>query len=186
MKKLLSVILAGLMVLSLTACGESAPKGEKLNMVVEAKGMEEGTVYSADIYYEPVETVKVSSSYENRQEFLDEAQNIDIEFRLCSDSTYGNNKKKDESEEGYREFKVGEFDAYAYHYSDNCQKVYVFLDGSAESSEQARYMVITVAPYEKFGDLTGEMVFEMEYVQNIINSITYNGLIAPGAEPEAE
>ena len=47
-------------------------------------------------------------------------------------------------------------------------------------------MVITVAPYEKFGDLTGEMVFEMEYVQNIINSITYNGLIVPGAETEAE
>ena len=184
MKKLLAVIFTGIMVLSLVACG--GPKGEKLNMVAEAKGMGEGAVYSADIYYEPVETVEVSSSYANRQEFLDETQNIDIEFRLCSDSTYGNNKKIDAEEEGFREFKVGEFDAYAYHYSDNCQKVYVFLDGSAESSEQARYMVITVEPYEKFGEETGEMVLEKKYVQNIINSITYNGLILPGAETEAE
>ena len=75
MKKLLSVILVGLMVLSLAACGgniesgtssdvsgtEEAPKGEKLNMVTEAKGMEEGTVYSADIYYVPSETVGQTS-----------------------------------------------------------------------------------------------------------------------------
>ena len=28
--------------------------------------------------------------------------------------------------------------------------------------------------------------YQMEFVQNVINSITYNGLVAPGAETEAE
>ena len=186
MKKLLSVILAGLMVLSLAACGGGGPKGEKLNMVTEAKGMEEGTVYSADIYYEPTETVEVSSSYENRQEIKDKEQNIELKFRLANDSTFGNNKKTHSSKNGYTEFKVGDFDAYAYHFSDTMYKIYVLLDGSAESAKQAQYMDITVAPYDKGSDTTGEQVYEMEYVKNVINSITYNGLVAPGAETEAE
>ena len=91
MKKILSLLLVGIMIISLAACG--GPKGEKLNMVAEAKGMEEGTVYSADIYYEPTETVEVSSSYANRQEIKDKEQNIELEFRLANDTTFGNNKK---------------------------------------------------------------------------------------------
>ena len=88
----------------------------------------------------------------------------------------------DENRDGYTEFKVGDFDAYAYHYSNTRYLVYVFLDGSAESSMQARYMWVEVAPFDKGSDTTGEQIFEMEYVQNIINSVTYNGLITPGAE----
>lgn len=184
MKKLLSILLVGIMILSLAACG--GPKGEKLNMVAEAKGMEEGTVYSADIYYEPIETVEVSSSYANRQEIKDKEQNIELEFRLANDTTFGNNKKTHSSKNGYIEFKVGDYDAYAYHFSNTMYKIYVLLDGSAESAKQAQYMDITVAPYDKGSDTTGEQVYEMEYVKNVINSITYNGLVAPGAETEAE
>ena len=186
MKKILSLLLVGIMIISLAACGGGAPKGEKLNMVAEAKGMEEGTVYSADIYYEPTETVEVSSSYANRQEIKDKEQNIALEFRLANDTTFGNNKKTHSSKNGYTEFKVGDYDAYAYHFSNTMYKIYVLLDGSAESAKQAQYMDITVAPYDKGSDTTGEQVYEMEYVKNVINSITYNGLVAPGAETEAE
>lgn len=188
MKKVLSVILVGIMVFAFASCGgekavvDTAPKGENLNMVAEAKGLEEGAVYSADIYYEPVETVEVSSSYANRQEIADKEQNIDLEFRLANDTTFGNNKKIHSAEEGYTEFKVCDFDAYAYHFSNTMYKVYVLLEGTDESAKQAQYMDITVAPWDKGSDTTGEMVFEMEYVQNVINSITYNGLITPGTE----
>lgn len=194
MKKVLAFILAGVMVMSLTACGGggekadggSAPKGEKLNMVAEAKGMGEGAVYSADIYYEPAETVEVSSPNENSHEFKDKTRNFTLKFRLLSDSTFGNNKKKDAEKEGYTEFKVGAYDAYAYHYSNTRYLVYIFLDGSTESAAQARYMWVELAPFDKGSETTGEQVFEMEYVKNIINSVTYNGLITPGAEPAAE
>ena len=36
MKKILSLLLVGIMIISLAACGGGAPKGEKLNMVAEA------------------------------------------------------------------------------------------------------------------------------------------------------
>ena len=49
MKKLLSVILAGIMVLSLAACGGGAPKGEKLSMTTEKKGSPTGEMYAVDV-----------------------------------------------------------------------------------------------------------------------------------------
>ena len=66
MKKLLSVILVGIMVLSLAACG--GPKGEKLSMTTEKKGSQTGEMYSADVYYEPAEAITVTSDYDNKQE----------------------------------------------------------------------------------------------------------------------
>ena len=81
MKKLLSIILAGIMVLSLVACGGASkgenpdaaieesvsPTGEKLSMTIDKSGSQTGEKYAADVYYEPADAITVEAPYENQQ-----------------------------------------------------------------------------------------------------------------------
>lgn len=183
MKKLLSVILAGIMVLSLAACGGGAPKGEKLSMTIEKKGSQTGEMYSADVYYEPAEAITVTSDYDNKQEIKNSENNTLVKFDLYSDTTYTNNKNKaKEAEDDYKEIKIGDYDGYAYSYSKNTYRVFVRFEGVDEASMQNCYMRIDVRPADGNMDTDASALYEGEYVQSIVKTLTYNGIVTPEAE----
>ena len=183
MKKLLSVILAGIMVLSLAACGGGAPKGEKLSMTIEKKGSQTGEMYSADVYYEPAEAITVTSDYDNKQEIKNSENNTLVKFDLYSDTTYTNNKNKaKEAEDDYKEIKIGDYDGYAYSFSKNTYYVFVRFDGVDEPTMQNCYMRIKVKPTDNNMDTDASALYESKYVQNIVKTLTYNGIVTPEAE----
>jgi len=181
MKKLLSGVLVGIMILSLAACG--GPKGEKLSMTTEKKGSQTGEMYSADVYYEPAEAITVESDYENKQLIKNTENNISIEFALHSDTTYTNNKNKaKEKEDDYKEIKIGDYDGYAYSFSKNTYYVFVRFEGVDEPTMQNCYMRIEVRPADGSMDTDASALYEGEYVQNIVKTLTYNGIVTPEAE----
>ena len=183
MKKLLSVILAGIMVLSLAACGGGAPKGEKLSMTTEKKGSQTGEMYAVDVYYEPAEAITVESDYENKQLIKNTENNISIEFAIHSDTTYTNNKNAaKEKEDDYKEIKIGDYDGYAYSFSKNTYYVFVRFDGVDEPTMQNCYMRIKVKPTDSDMDTEASALYEGEYVQSIVKTLTYNGIVTPEAE----
>ena len=181
MKKILAGFLAVLMILSLAACG--GPKGEKLNMIIEKKGSQTGEMYSADVYYEPAEAITVESDYKHNQNIKNTENNTLLEFALYSDSTYTNNKNKaKEKEDDYKEIKIGDYDGYAYSLSKNTYYVFVRFEGVDESGEQNRFMRIEVRPADGSMDTDASALYESEYVQNIVKTLTYNGIVTPEAE----
>lgn len=193
MKKLLSVLLIGIMVLMLVACGGEggkvenpeveAPKGEKLSMTIEKKGSPTGEMYAVDVYYEPAEAITVESDYENKQFIANTENNVSIEFDLYSDTTYTNNKNAaKEKEDDYKEIKIGDYDGYGYSFSKNTYYVFVRFDGVDEPTMQNCYMRIKVKPTDYNMDTDASLLYEGEYVQNIVKTLTYNGVVTPGAE----
>ena len=181
MKKVLAVVLAGLMVLSMVACG--GPSGEKLNMTIEKKGSQTGEMYSSDVYYEPSESITVESDYANKQKIENTENNTLIEFDLYSDTTYTNNKNAaKEKEDDYKEIKIGDYDGYAYSYSKNTYYVFVRFDGVDEPTMQNCYMRIKVKPADYNMDTDASALYESEYVQDIVKTLTYNGVVTPEAE----
>ena len=176
MKKLLSVILAGIMAVAITACG--GPKGEKLSMTIDKSGSQTEEKYAADIYYEPAEGITVETPYENQQHIKNTQNNTLVKFDLYSDSTYTNNKNKaKEAEDDYKEIKIGDYDGYAYSFSKNTYHVFVRFEGVDEPAMQNCYMKIVVRPADSDMDTDALALYESEYVQKIVKTLTYNGIL---------
>lgn len=184
MKKFLSIILAGLMVLSLASCGS---KGEKITLYAETWEGDDVRL-AVDFYYpEGAEiTLEGEEEYPNWIDMHYESKNITIGPAIFEDTTFDANKEYDkENEDTYEEFKLNGYDCYGYE-SFGGYWIYVHLEEVSETTD--RYLVIDteVIDYGIDGTPEGKAHYEDEDIKKIIDSFEYRGVVAYPEEQEAE
>ena len=97
---------------------KKVPDGVKVAFITDT--YEGDTMKVSTDFYLPenagVKEIKVFDSSERCKTFADSVDNYKITIRLSESSTYPNNKasNKERESETYKEFKVGNYDAYAY------------------------------------------------------------------------
>ena len=184
MKRLLSVLLIGLILLSLTACGG---KGEKISLMQKTWEGDDVKV-SADLYYSPESKVTVENDEEKPHKTLikNEELNYQMEILLWEDSTFDNNKKsRKERMDTFTEFKIGKYDSYGYE-DFNGYMIFVHFEEVSETTD--RYMEIRIKQLS-FGEdsMEGIEFFENKEIRSIINSLEYNGVVEiPTEEDEKQ
>ncbi|MBQ8836136.1 MAG: hypothetical protein IJ002_01345 [Clostridia bacterium] len=191
MKKLLSVILAGLMVLALAACGDDNKgseenKGEKLTLYGETWEGDD-VMLAVDFYY-PADagiTLEGDEEYPNWIDMHYNDKNITISPAIFEDTTFDANKEyAKENEETYEEFKLNGYNCYAYE-DFGGYWIYVHLEELSETTD--RYLVIDTEVIDYSIDDTpeGKAHYEDKDIKKIIDSFEYRGLVEY-PEEEAE
>jgi len=182
MKKLLAVILAAAMLLSFAACG---PKGVKEEIVEYSTCEGEGFYLSAELYHPESYTVEQSEDYPNWLTLTNIEKNCEIKIGIYEDTTYDANKEYDkENEETYTEFKVGKYDAFGY---EDFGGYYINMHLEEVSETTDRYIVVQIETPDYSKDhLEGIQYFEDEEIKEIVESITYNGVLEVPEEEETE
>lgn len=186
MKKLLSIILASLMVLSLAACGGGS-KGEKLTLYAET--WEGDDVRLAVDFFYPENagiTLEGDEEYPNWIDMHYESKNITIGPALFEDTTFDANKEyAKEEEETYKEFKINGYDCYGYE-DFGGYWIYVHLEEVSETTD--RYMVIDTEIIDYSKDTPeGIAHYEDKDIKKIIESFVYNGIVEyPPVSEDAE
>lgn len=178
MKKLLALLLAMVMVLSMAACGgnggdDSGNKAPAKNlqaveMEIEASGLEDMTKA----------TIGVPKNMEIEEKdwcyvITDKKQNVEIEAYICCDyNCYDYNQEASKEEcEGYGEQKFGDFDGY-YHIdgSGYYVEVYIYLGCVAEIDDV--YLSFTIGALE--GSSEDPMaLFNLADVQTLLCSAKF-------------
>lgn len=186
MKKILAVILTMALVLSLAACGESAPKGTKLSLYEET--WEEGGRLNVDFYY-PEDAgivVEFDEEYPNWAKLNYESKNIQISPALFEDTTFDANKEySKENEDTYTEFEINGYPCYAYE-AFSGYWIYVHLEEVSETTD--RYLVIDTSIIDYSKDyIEGVAHYEDAEIKKIIDSFVYNGVVEyPPVEENVE
>ena len=184
MKKLLSLIMAGLMVISFAACKEEN-KGKKLTLYAETYEGENGR-YAVDFYYpEDADiTLEGDEEYPNWIDMHYNSKNITISPAVFEDTTFDDNKEYDkENQEGFKEFKVNGYDCYGYE-DFGGYWLYVHLEEISETTD--RYLVIDTEVIDYSKDYTeGIKHYEDEDIKKIIESFEVKGVVEyPPVEEE--
>lgn len=186
MKKLLALLLAMVMVLSMAACGgkvgddsgnkTSAKNLQVVEMEVEASGLEDMTKATFG--------VPKNMAVEEKDwcyVITDEKQNVEIEAYICCDYDcydYNQEARKEECE-GYGEQKFGDFDGYYYIDGSGCYvEVYMYLGCVAEIDDV--YLSFTIGALEGSSDNPMEL-FKLKDVQTLLSSAEF----FPAQEAEA-
>lgn len=160
---------------------ESAePTGTKLELCAKTyKG--DSLMISCDFWYpedEGVKEIEVFGTYNARKTIADSASNAKMELYLQESSVYANHKEiaaKDHAET-YKEFKIGEYDAYAY---ESVRTYYVTILFEHISETTDRFIDIQINQIQSNSDLpSGKDFYESEKGKSIINSMRYNGIVA--------
>ena len=185
MKKLLALLLAMVMVLSMAACGgkvgdDSGNKTPAKNlqvveMEIEASGLEELTKVT-------IGAPKNMSIEENDWNivFTDEKQDVSVEaYLLCDYNCYDINQEyAKDTYEGYGEQKFGDFDGYYYiSESGYYVEVFVYLGCVAEIDDV--YLSFSVSALE--GETDPLELFKLKDVQTLLSSAEF----FPAQEAEA-
>lgn len=170
MKKLLSIILAGLMILSLAACGGGGPavtitqacEDDETMSATVTVGYKDGTIPSETDAYEA--------------ELINEEKDFSVEFYLYFDNGLDYFVDDAKKEETYKEVKYSGFEGYMYQYDDYEYEICLYLD---EKDDYDVYLFAYVAPGSELIDTETtdmEALFNQEDVQNILNSVKYKGI----------
>ncbi len=176
MKKLLSVILAVTLVLSLAACGGN--KGKKITLYGET--WEGDNVRLAVDFYYPEDadiTLEGEEEYPNWIDIHYNDKNITISPAIFEDTTFDANKEYDKAgEETYEEFQINGYDCYGYE-SFGGYWIYVHLEEVSETTD--RYLVIDTETidYSKDGTPEDKAQYEDEDIKKIIESFEYRGVV---------
>ena len=185
MKKLLSIILAGLMVLSLVACSEN--KGTKVTLYGET--WEGDDVRLAVDFYYPEDaqiTLDGDGEYPNWIDMKYESKNITVGPAIFEDTTFDSNKEyAKDNEDTYEEFKLNGYNCYAYE-DFSGYWIYVHLEEVSETTD--RYLVIEteITDYSKDGTPEGKAQYEDEDIKKIVESFEYRGVVEYPEEQEAD
>lgn len=185
MKKLLALLLAIVMVLSMAACGgkvgdDSGNKTPAKNlqvveMEIEASGLEDLTKATFGVP-KNMEVEEKDWCYV----ITDEKQNVEIEAYICCDyNCYDYNQEASKEErEGYGEQKFGDFDGYYYiSESGYYVEVFVYLGCVAEIDDV--YLSFSVSALE--GETDPLELFKLKDVQTLLSSAEF----FPAQEAEA-
>lgn len=180
MKKLLALLLAGMMVFSLAACGGGETGGEAENnnapvaqepagVKVELTDVEKKV--SANIYY-PETAVLDVVEYSDSKSLIQENGDYKIDFYLCADDRYEKIMKYNQMGSDFTEGKFGEYDSYSCIKDGKYTVVVLFEKADGFDS----YLQILVEPGSTENTLTSKEIFDTNAeVKAIIESVVYNG-----------
>lgn len=186
MKKFLLLVIAGLMLVSVCACGKE-DKGEKVTLYGET--WDDSGMLSVDFFY-PKDADIVLEGDEEYPNWVDMhygSKNITISPAIFEDTTFDDNKEYDkENEETFREFKINGYDCYGYE-DFGGYWIYVHLEEISDTTD--RYLVIDTEIIDYSIEDTPEGIahYEDEDIKKIIESFVYNGVVEyPPVEEAAE
>lgn len=184
MKRLLSALLIGFMLFSLTACGS---KGEKISLMQRTYSGDDVKL-SVDLYYSPESNVTVENDAEKPYKTLikNEELNYQMEILIWEDTTFDNNKESRKEHKGdtFTEFKVGKFDSYGYE-DFGGYTAFVHFEEVSETTD--RYMEVRIRKLSFADDaMEGAEFFENKEIRSIVESVEYNGIVELPTEEETE
>ncbi len=185
MKKLLSAILVGIMVLSLAACG--GPEGIKAN-VYSYEEMGDVPVIGAEVYYPENAGLEPGGSLDYLM-IDDEEEGYGFSVILNEDESYPIQKESDKSyyggEGAYEEAKYAGYEGYA-TFNNGYYTIYLLLE-EEPSEEGYRFAEIQVETSFETFDEASKFVKEHEEIQQMLKSFKYLGVVEEIVEPaEAE
>ena len=170
MKKLLSIILAGLMVLSLTACGGGGKTVAMTQVCDDDKTM------SATVTVGYKDGTIPSETDTDEAELVNEEKDFSVEFYLYFDNGLDYFVDDAKTQETYKEVKYSGFDGYMYQCDDYEYEICLYLD---EKDDYDVYLFAYVAPGSELIDTETtdmEKIFNQKEVQDILNSVKYKGI----------
>ena len=170
MKKLLSVILALTLVLSLAVFGGGGPT-VTMTQVCDGDETMNATV---TVGYKDGTTPSETEAYE--AELINEEKDFSVEFYLYFDNGLDYFVDDAKKEETYKEVKYSGFNGYMYQYNDYEYKIYLYLK---KKDDYYVYLFAYVAPGSQLIDTEKtniEKIFNQKEVQDILNSLKYKGI----------
>ena len=179
MKKLLALLLAGMMVFSLAGCGGEKggePENNNAPVVEEPAGVKVELTdvekkVSANIYY-PETAVLDVVEYSDSKSLIQENGDYKIDFYLCADDRYEKIMKYNQMSSDFAEGKFGEYDSYTCIKDGKYTTVVLFEKADGFDS----YLQIMVEPGSSENTLTSKEIFDTNAeVKAIIESVVYNG-----------
>jgi len=180
---LIVLLIVGLF--TLTGCGEKKPEGIKETILIHNSYNNDGTKVSLDVYYPENAGIEVEDKYEGCKVLTDKEDNYKITIRFNEDSTYTDGKKYDSERyvDTYKEFKLGEYDAYSYEGHRSMTIVALFEEMNEHEIRHAEIKIDVVS--QAGNDDSGKNFYENnEEVKSIINYLTYNGTVPAPSESE--
>ena len=170
MKKFLSIILAGLMLISLTACGGGGPT------VTMTQVCDDDETLTATVTVGYKDGTVPSETEEDEAELINEEKDFSLEFYLYFDNGLDYFVDDAKTEETYKEVKYSGFDGYMYQCDDYEYEICLYLD---EKDDYDAYLFAYVAPGSDLIDTETtdmEEIFNQKEVQDILNSIKFKGI----------
>ncbi len=189
MKKFLSVLIAGIIVLSVTACGNNSGENKGIKYTLYEDTWEgDGVKIAVDFYYPEDADIEIDADedYLNNVSMHYKSKNITIGPSLFEDTTFDANKEyAKENKEDYKEFKINGYDCYGYE-AFGGYWIYVLLEEVSETTD--RYLVIDteVIDYSIDGTPKGIGHYEDEDIKKIIESFEYRGVVSYQQEETEE
>ena len=175
MKKILSVLLTGIMILSLTACGG----GGNANTLILTQICDEDETISASVtvgYGDSMVLDKSKLDEDSEAQLINEEKNLDVELYLYFDDNYDGYKSDASEEDGYKEVKYSGYEGYMYPCDDYEYEVCLKV---ADEGDYQVYLFAYVAPGSDLIDTETtdiEAIFNQQKVQDILNSVKYKGI----------
>lgn len=170
MKKLLSIILAGLLVLSLAACGGGGPA------VTITQVCEDDETMSATVTVGYKDGTTPSETETDEAELVNEEKDFSMEFYLYFNDDLHYYVDDAKEQETYKEVKYSGFDGYMYQCDDYEYEICLYV---GKQDEQDVYLFAYVAPGSDLIDTETcdmEKIFNQKEVQDILNSVKYKGI----------
>ena len=170
MKKLLSVILALTLVLSLAACSS----GGKTVTMTQVCDDDETMNATVTVGYKDGTTP--SEAEADEAELINEEKDFSVEFYLYFDNGLEYFVDDAKKEETYKEVKYSGFNGYMYQCDDYEYEICLYLE---KKDDYDVYLFAYVAPGSQLIDTETtnmEDLFRQEDVQNILNSVKYKGI----------
>ena len=170
MKKFLTVLLAGIMLLSLVAC-DGGGKAVTITQVCDDDDTMSATV---TVGYKDGTTPSETDTYE--AELINEEKDFSVEFYLYFDNGLDYFVDDAKTQETYKEVKYSGFDGYMYQYDDYEYEICLYLE---EKDDYDVYLFAYVAPGSELIDTETtdmEKIFNQKEVQDILNSVKYKGI----------
>jgi len=142
MKKVLFILLLPIIILGLTGCGEKKDTRKTITLEDSAFGYATTFKYDENEKFTDIEAEK--SGVSNSLTFKNEE--LDVEFQMyytrMMKTSYETSKKARSAQKYYKEYKFGEFDAYAY--GDYTSGIYLNILLGVDNTETAKVLFVSI------------------------------------------
>lgn len=166
-KKLLFVLLLPVFILLLTGCEEKDTR-KSITLTDPVFGYETVFKYNENENYSEVKTDESGASKEITFENPDLDVEFDMYYTKMSKSSYDRSKEVRSKQKYYKEYKFGEFDAYAYgEYSSG---IYLNILLDVDSTEMAKILFVSIDRLDTNEDVVVSKLLDKE-LKDFFNSI---------------
>ena len=176
-KKILLLLLIPILVLATTACGathEGEQTDKKLTKTIELSdsnlGFTTTFTYDAEEKYTDIEeeTGGASSAITFKNEDLD--VEFEMYYNTMRTASYNDLEKSRSSQKYYKEYKFGDYEAYAY--SDYSDKVYLNILLGIDDDDMAEVLFVSIERLDNNVEIEIPTVLE-EKLQEFFNSMEF-------------